>query len=193
LFNWFVELFDYKVIPNVPGDPSIKPYHPRWTGPQYNKWYTRPMQDHSFMDIAKYKDLYKNPFNLNIEITPWYRDWSTLFWVVGGICTIGIGYICYQSYYDPMYIVKQIWGPVIRETGPTPPEIQRIPLNPTVRRPPTGPLDPGPSTSVVGMVTGSIASGASAVTKGLVSGYKYTLHKLNPLNWTMTAAEREAA
>ena len=28
LFNWFVELFDYKLIPNVPSNPPSKPYFP---------------------------------------------------------------------------------------------------------------------------------------------------------------------
>jgi hypothetical protein len=32
-----------------------------------------------------------------------------------------------------MYIVKQIWGPIIKETGPTPPDPEKIALKPMIR------------------------------------------------------------
>src|ERR1700757_292994 len=33
LFNWFVELFDYKLIPNIPDNPPSKPNLPKWNIP----------------------------------------------------------------------------------------------------------------------------------------------------------------
>lgn len=190
LFNWFVELFDYKIIPQVHSNPGSKPYFPNWTGPKYNTWYTKPMQDSSFIDVGKYKDLYKGPFNFNIEATPWYKDWSTLLWIAGGVITVGIGYICYQCYYDPMFLYNLTKStPSITHTEATPPNEEIIIGPPSRGRF----VNSEPSTSGLSNVTGSIGNGISTATKGFIGGIKYTMHKLNPLNWTNSAAEKEAA
>lgn len=143
------------------------------------------MQDFSFIDISKYRDLYKSPFNVTIDTTPWYRDWtwSTLFWICGGICTAGIFYVGYQSWYEPMYIYNWIKGiPSIRHTGATPPTDNIYTTRRPFRvRPSTfGPvLDDSPS----------LFDKGKSVSKGFVSAYKYLTYKINPFNWVASVSE----
>lgn len=140
------------------------------------------MQDHSFIDIGKYKDLYKSPFNITIDPTPWYRDWSwsSLFWIIGGVCTVGAVYVCYQSWYDPFYLYNIIKGiPSFSLTGATPPtDVDDIRLGP--------PSSIGP---YVVEKTPSLIDKGKSVSKGFVSVYSYITNKLNPFNWVTSASE----
>jgi hypothetical protein len=97
MFNWFVKLFDHKVIPNVPkpgNNPSSYFWSPRG------------------MDMAWHQKLPKldsipsewvtNPFQVNINpSTPWYMEWKTWFYVAG---TIGALYFGYKFIIDPLFI-----------------------------------------------------------------------------------------
>jgi hypothetical protein len=103
IFNWFVELFDYKVVPNVPGSggnaSSFKSY--RFWSPRgiESSWY-QPLPD-----ITKVPDILKSPFNININTpTPWYRDLSTWIFLASGISFVAVCYIGYKFVMDPLFI-----------------------------------------------------------------------------------------
>jgi hypothetical protein len=74
MFHWFVELFDYKVIPNVPGD--------KISGNK-NIWLPKGLESHSFYPKPNVEDSlrksYNSLFNISVEPTPssWYRDLPT--------------------------------------------------------------------------------------------------------------------
>jgi hypothetical protein len=115
-------------------------------------------------------------FNIfNVEVTPWYRDWSTWMWIAGGICAIGTLYLGYKLTMDPLFI-ESIWSknPTIVETGATPP------------------MDPGPSNG-----PGTIAAAASTqvdpqgIIRKVANIYHKTIYKLNPINWITPAHETQ--
>lgn len=86
LFTWFFDLFDMKIVPNVPGDtPSFK--KPNNSG----LWFPKGIDSSWNQRLPKLdnipSDWFKPGFNFNIgtfESTPWYKDWSTIYWI-GGI------------------------------------------------------------------------------------------------------------
>ena len=82
LFNWFIELFDYKVVPNIPGSKP-KP-HP--SGIYYPQGLDRAWKM-TLPDLSKLPnagDLFGNQgINININTTPWYKDLGTLIWIAG--------------------------------------------------------------------------------------------------------------
>lgn len=110
LFNWFFELFDYKVVPNIPGDPGIptKPSRPIIPGNNLPS-----ILDLSFpKDIPKVekepwyeslRELYKQPA-VNINVSPWYKDLGTWLWIGGIVGTVGVCYIGYKIIFDPLFI-----------------------------------------------------------------------------------------
>jgi len=94
LFNWFVELFDLKVIPNVPGDNGTggggtKIKDALWTS-----------NDRHLIQ-PKVEDSLRKSYNslLNIQVEPvqintptkWYKDLSTWLWIVGGVAVVYLG------------------------------------------------------------------------------------------------------
>lgn len=95
IFSWFVELFDYKIVPK-PSDNSW------WFGPKQHTWQTKPMVNNGFIDLANVaKDYYPHPLNIKDNI-PWYKDWYSMLWytglLVGSVTVIGIGYLGYTYY-----------------------------------------------------------------------------------------------
>jgi len=169
LFNWFFELFDYKIVPSAPTDT---PKGPIWNPSQSNDPWGKKILDLS--SINKYPG-----FNIfNVEVTPWYKDWSTLLWIAGGICAIGTLYLGYKLVMDPLFI-ESIWSknPTIVETGATPP------------------MDPGPSNG-----PGTIAAAASTqvdpstsqgIIRKVVNTYSTVKYKLNPINWVTPTHENQ--
>jgi len=104
LFNWFVDLFDHKVVPNV---PSSKPSGGFKVSNPWG-WYTKPMHEAPLGDkmlelATSSKDWYKGAFNINItnSYTPWYKEWSTWLWIGGVLC---VGYLGYKIITDPLFI-----------------------------------------------------------------------------------------
>lgn len=180
LFNWFVELFDYKLIPNVPDSPPSKPNLPKWSIPTNFTWTPRPIEEYAFSLRNLYKDA------LPSDSLPWYRDWnwSTLFWICGGICTAGVIYVGYQSWHEPMYLFNLITGlPSIKHTGATPPaNVDEITIGP-----PTSSSSFG--SSLDQKVGSTLLDKGKSVSKGFVSVYKYTIDKLNPFNWVASVSE----
>jgi hypothetical protein len=101
LFNWLVELFDHKIVPNVPNNKPNTGFgnYRNVTKTPVIDWFTdkdikkswNPLNNASKSDFSL-RDLYKNTPGLNINIntsTPWYKDWNTYLWLAGGIITIG--------------------------------------------------------------------------------------------------------
>src|ERR1700755_2893112 len=85
LFKWFVELFDHKIVPNV---PSNKPSFTKsvWTPKDYHLY--NPFLSEK-LDGFSLREFYKYPgISINIDTTPWYKDWSTLLWIGGSIVGI---------------------------------------------------------------------------------------------------------
>jgi hypothetical protein len=132
LFNWFFELFDYRIAPNIPNKPTpptVTSYmwHPRGlehSTPWYNK----------IPDLSKIpNDWPLNPFGINVNInsTPWYRDLNTWLWVGGSICVAGFMFLTFKFITDPLY-VSDLLGthPDIKGKTPitkiTPPESNEI-------------------------------------------------------------------
>ena len=174
LFHWFVELFDHKVVPNVPGDSG-------------GTWFSKP-------SIPKNKSIFV-PSNVNIpnilendtfslrnlykdavpSSTPWYKDTSYLFWLITIAGTVGAVYIGYKVYTDPSIIMSIFKSnPTINTQAPTPPN------------------DPsGSNITLEQAATGSIGSGVTDVTKGFVKMYKYTINKLNPFNYFIGVSESQ--
>jgi DNA polymerase type B, organellar and viral len=102
LFNWFVELFDHKVVPNVPSNPTNPSW--KWWGPKENTWYTKPLIDtpSKLIEVAKNQDFFKSPFNINISMpTPWYKDWTNYLLIIG---VLGVAYLGYKFIVDPLFI-----------------------------------------------------------------------------------------
>jgi hypothetical protein len=107
LFNWFIELFDYKIVPNIPNTPS-SPTNPNWwpintpiTDNRYplgDKWLSEIRNNPKSLG----KDLFQNPFNINISTpSPWYKEWSTYLWVIG---IVSVAFIGYKFIIDPLFI-----------------------------------------------------------------------------------------
>lgn len=172
LFHWFVELFDHKVVPNVPGDSGgtwfSKPSIPK------NKSIFIPSNIPNILenDTFSLRNLYKDAVPSS---TPWYRDTNNLFWILTIAGTIGVAYVGYKIYMDPS-IVMSIFksNPTINTQAPTPPN------------------DPsGSNITLEQAATGSIGSGITDVTKGLVNVYKYTINKLNPFNYFIGVTENQ--
>jgi hypothetical protein len=58
LFNWFFDLFDYKVVPNLPKNN----YKPSWGPLSGPGWYSKPMVDNGIMDVLNFKGYNPSPF-----------------------------------------------------------------------------------------------------------------------------------
>lgn len=170
LFYWFVELFDHKIVPNVPKPGNGGGYNP-W------RWYTKPMHNapisERILDLASNKDLLINPFNVNIQTpTPWYKDTSTWLRIAGIGCTIGLVFISYKLLMDPSI------------------------LNELINRQPGGDKGgAGGSGPVVNVDPGSPVKSYSEAVKGkakdigssIVNIPRVIFNKLNPLNYIVAS------
>jgi hypothetical protein len=176
LFTWFVELFDHKIIPNVPGDNGgtmfSKPKNKSLITPSNIK--IPDILDDDFFSLRK---LYKDATPTS---TPWYKETSTLLWIVGGICTIGVLYYGYCKISDPLFIATLFSSnPTINTQSPTPP------------------LDPSGSGTIPSpdiTLSQSIGNSISSVSKGIVNAYNKTINALNPFSYfTVTSADTQTA
>jgi len=170
LFNWFVEFFDHKVVPNVPNTPSTpknpKSFIPKLSTPIEIDNYKPLSKDilynkYSLKDKFSLRELYTQP-PINIEINPWYKDLTTWLWIGGTLCTIGLLYSGYKFLTDPTFI-ENIWS---NNTTPT--------VRPNI---------PGDSPSPDITLTDRVTKGLGFITTGVGNVYSYTTNKLNPLNW----------
>lgn len=185
LFNWFVELFDHKIIPNAPTDkPTMGPtFHtdksllpwPRnpieQLKPGLSSTYAPPMKD--------FRDLFTSPFSINIDnninTTPWYRDWSSLLWIAGGVITIGTMYLGYKFITDPSFIDSIFNRNLTSSTTNTP----------------TPGSSTGPGT-IEGDAPIELHGRVPPILNGLKNMYNVTINTLNPFNWFISVSESES-
>jgi hypothetical protein len=87
LFHWFFELFDHKIVPNVPNTPPTSP--PTWwptQTPKTNQWIE------NYLNKPVNTDWFKSPFSININTsTPWYKDFSSWMWIAGILILVRLG------------------------------------------------------------------------------------------------------
>ena len=169
LFTWFFDLFDHKIVPNVPGDkPSInKPsiHKPDTSG----IWVPRGVDQGWNQRLPKLdiipSDWFKSSINFNINPTPWYKEYTTWLWIGGTLCTIGGLYFGYKLIIDPTFIDS------MSNSGTS-----------TAK---ASPIDPSGSGSVADGGSNPILNGIITVTKSINNGVK----KLNPLYWFMSSTD----
>ena len=169
LFNWFVDLFDYKIVPNLPGEPPInlpkeRIFNTKREVTPPNKDSIQKIREKLFPgSVDKWspeslREIYMKPSpNIYINTDPWYKDTSTLFWLAGIVGVIGIGILGYKIYADPS-ILSNLWSSNNVNPGPSgnsscPPGLE---INDSRNL-------PGPS--------------------GIVSSLLSISNKLNPINW----------
>jgi len=168
LFTWFFDLLDLKVVPNVPGDtPTFK--KPNTSG----MWFPKGLDTSWNQRLPKLDNLpsdwFKPGFNFNIgtfEATPWYKDWSTIYWIGGILGSLGMAYITYKLYSDPSIVTSFIKNTFFN-TGKG--------------------VDPGTGTQPNITATSPTNTTESESTKTLSSSIGYffnkTYHSMNPYNW----------
>jgi hypothetical protein len=101
LFHWFVELFDHKVVPNVPGDTggyfsNTKPSLPK----------NKPLIISSGINVPDISDKFFSLRELYKDATPgshtaWYKEWSTYLWIIG---IVSVAFIGYKFIIDPLFV-----------------------------------------------------------------------------------------
>jgi len=116
LHIWFVELFDHKVVPNVPGDASVPGNSYRRilsNGPidksAFNPFSASLVSDHSQPLENSLRKSYNSLLNLNVDPTPsWYRDINNWIWLgtlaLKGAAIAGVLYFGYKFIIDPLFI-----------------------------------------------------------------------------------------
>jgi len=167
LFNWFVELFDHKIIPNVP-DNNPKPHFWSPRGIDYS-WYNKLPKLENIPN-----DFVKNPF-INVTATPvvdpWYKSLNTWLWIGGILCSVGVLYTGYKFLTDPSFLINHLNMPD-----------------------PTGPTNPGPNIGAAQPDGGDITlterlSNVSKAIGGLITTSSIAIrNNLNPYNWFVSAA-----
>lgn len=112
LFNWFLNLFDSKIVPNV---PNTKPGNPSKSVFDYinspidnlkNKTgniLRNPITADELTNFSL-RELYKNGPLTNQ--TPWYKDWTTILWLGGIMGLAAAGYCGYKLLTDPSWIAS---------------------------------------------------------------------------------------
>ena len=165
MFNWFVELFDHKIVPNVPnnkGNGGIGTIKKVFSSGPIDKGVWNPLSKDLLPDFSL-RELYKNPsLNINIE-TPWYKEWKTWMWI-GGI--IVVAYFGYTYIIDPFFIQGT---PTVKGTS----------INPS-------PIDQNNPGGTVDDIT--LGSKIINVTKSIGSTISTIKSKLNPFNWLLASS-----
>ena len=171
LFNWFVELFDQKIVPNVPNNSG--------SGGLGRKVFHNPIDKSVWNPISKdilpdfsLRELYKNPtINVNID-TPWYKEWKTWMWILGiaGACYFGYTYII-----DPFFIQGT-------------PTVKANSINPS-------PIDPNlPGDNVSGGIGDheiTLAGKIVDIGKSIGGAIGTIKSKLNPFNWLLASSSAQ--
>lgn len=174
LFQWLVELFDYKLIPNIPspstGGGSASKIVEHWLPKNITELAPKLLSSDKTPDFFSLRELYKN--GSIIDHTPWYKDWSTWLYILGGVTFIYFGY---KVISDPSIITGYFnIGPSITTTGPTPLDIDSRIV---------------PGTIVKSENIADDLVGGSDNLSGIVKMYQNTKHTFNPVNWFTTSLE----
>lgn len=166
LFNWFVELFDHKVIPNVPGDGGSGGNRIKdalWTSS--DKHPIQPTVEDSL------RKSYKSLLNIQVEPvhTSWYKDYSTWLWVIGGVFVVYLGY---KLIVDPLFIEGLGSGTSTARQSPI-----------------DGAAGPSNAPDITLNDSRSGISGISVVTKSIGKAIGKIKTSLNPFNWIVAGSE----
>jgi len=103
LFNWFFDLFDHKIVPNTPSNPTD---FNKWNPLNRIGWNTKPMHNSGFdslRELYKTQDFYNSPINLNVSPSSWW-DSSWLWYLVLGVSGVAVLYFGYKFCFDPNFI-----------------------------------------------------------------------------------------
>lgn len=161
LFRWFVELFDHKIVPNVPGEGG---YFSRPSTPK-NKSIFIPYTEVTGLDLSNLTEsdrfslrtLYKDQ---STPTTSWYKDSSTWLWILGIVSILGVSYFTYKFITDPLFITN-IWP----SNGPNSPSTHSV----------------GDGSSTVSPTSNhNITPNTS---NGIITSFLTLTNKLNPINW----------
>jgi hypothetical protein len=170
LFRWFVELFDHKIVPNVPGDNG-------------GTWFSRPQTPSNKSiftssnlnipnlidnDAFSLRKLYKDSIPSS---TSWYKDYTTWLWIIGGVTFVYFGY---KFLSDPLNILN------VGEYFKGKPTIKTFP-----------PVDPTGSDITLGNDPSTLYNYFTTATKGVLNLYNKTISGLNPFNYFVSASQLE--
>jgi len=167
IFTWFVELFDHKVIPNIPGDKPIIPGSNGGIKTIYDLKRNPFLDNLSSTSMSEsLRESYKDMFNIRVEPIPtsWYKDTTTWLWIGGIVLSLGGLYFGYKFLFDPTFIDN------MNNSG-------------TATAKPS-PIDPSGS----GEGSNPILNGIGIISKYVNNGIK----KLNPLYWFMSSTDTNA-
>jgi|ERR1700733_836699 len=169
LFHWFVELFDHKIVPNVPGDGTWfnKPKIPKYNNNSLIVPSNLNLPDIVDKPYFSLRELYKN--SSITENKSWFNhltDYNTLWWLGVAIGTIGFIYLGYNIYTDPSYLFGN---------------------NPKTNiHPPTPPINPNADDITL---AGTLIDRVTDFSRGCVKVYNSTINALNPFNYFVTSKE----
>jgi hypothetical protein len=180
MFNWMFELFDYKVVPNIPNNkpswPDYKPL-PKVELPSIKKegWIDGFLNKKSNIEeLFRLRDTYKN---VTINSSPWYTDLSNWLWIAGIATTLGVCYFGYQFMTNPDFIQDSSWLGFLSYFKSNP-----------------GNGGVGPDINVSGE---TIAEASGSQSGGYVVDFftrssRSIFRGLNPYNWFRPAADSQA-
>jgi len=132
IFGWFLNLFDQKIVPNIPNnkpgntkspiDYILSPIeydplrNPKPADLPNSAWGDKILNGEKRW-INSWEDWVNYGNKVHVDLTPWYRDTSTWLWLIGIGCTVGITYLGYKIYSDPSWIYYYLTSPTV--TSPT--------------------------------------------------------------------------
>jgi hypothetical protein len=178
LFYWFVELFDHKIIPNLPGG-DIPDYPKNLPLPINNYKYPQPRL-YDFSDSAvKSRDIFG--FFDTVELhpkQPWYKDSSTLYWILGLTCAISVCVLGYKMIVDPTILDNLLGNKTIpKGGGAAGPSINVEDTSETASR----------SERALGKMKDTVVGVINL--PGRITGA--VINKLNPFNYVVSASDLE--
>ncbi len=184
VYNWLYNLIDSKVVPNIPKNPPSNPpitdvssWFPKTnaTIEPTNKpnWFSGPYSNNT-LDKEEFFSLRKlymdNPINININTTPWYKDYTNWLLLGGGLACVGVLYIGIKIIMDPLLINDL---PLIGKWFRTPLDQASTNVTPT-QETVGGAPDLGEGSSTLSSIGTAVLGG---------------LKKLNPATWFMSSVD----
>jgi hypothetical protein len=174
LYNWFYNLFNNKIVPDVPSKPSyFNPgsykYFPR--GIDYGLDYKIPKIEKPTFSLRELYIPKDNNFVINTP-TSWYKDTTTWLYIISIAASIGVGYLGYKIYTDPLYLASFFISDLTPKQGP---------IDPT---------SPGPDIELHdtrSTLAETVGNGIGIVTKP----FRYVTNKLNPFNYILSASDSQ--
>jgi hypothetical protein len=177
LFHWFVELFDHKIIPNVPGDNGGTWFSkPKIIEPKYKSLIIPSnLKIPDFIESPGFslRELYKNSTPVTKSWFSYITDSNTLWWIAVSVGTIGFIYLGYNFCTNPHFV-----------------EDFFIKKPRTNIQPPTPPIDPGNNPDIT--LTGAVADFLNSSRRKFINVYSSTVNALNPFNYFVTSSELQS-